>query len=116
YALVDVIERLFAANGVRTELQTAIFDLDHERNVVDALARARTAYQWAPGIYAEDAFAWGLYRNGRCAAARAHSIGALRLGTRDALLLFHRGMIERCLGSPSARSWFRRALAINPHF
>jgi hypothetical protein len=25
-------------------------------------------------------------------------------------------MIERCLGDVSARSWFRRALAINPHF
>jgi tetratricopeptide (TPR) repeat protein len=116
YALVGAIERLFAANGVRTELQTALFDLDHRRNVADALARARTAYTSAPGIYAEDALAWGLFRVGRCTEARAHSARALRLGTRDALLVFHRAMIERCLGAPSARSWFRRALAINPHF
>jgi len=116
YALVGVIEKLFAANGVRTELQTAVFDLDHDRNVADALARARTAYESAPSIYAEDALAWGLYRNGRCQQARTHSARALQLGTRDALLVFHRAMIERCLGSASARSWFRRALAINPHF
>jgi tetratricopeptide (TPR) repeat protein len=116
YALVGAIEKLYAANGVRTELQTAIFDLDHNRNVVDALARARTAYASAPSIYAEDALAWGLFRNGRCHEAHAHSTRALRLGTRDALLFFHRAMIERCLGSPSARTWFRRALAINPHF
>ena len=116
YALVGAIEKLFAANGVRTELQTAVFDLDHDRNVADALARARTAYESAPSIYAEDALAWGLYRTGRCEEARTHSVRALRLGTRDALLVFHRAMIERCLGSPSARSWFRRALAINPHF
>ncbi len=116
YALVGAIEKLFAANGVRTELQTAIFDLDHDRNVVDALARARAAYQAAPSIYAEDALAWGLYRNGSCEEARRHSARAIRLGTRDALLVFHRAMIERCLGSASARSWFRRALAINPHF
>jgi tetratricopeptide (TPR) repeat protein len=115
YALVGAIERLFAANGVRTELQTAVFDLDHRRNVADALARARTAYAAAPGIYAEDALAWGLFRAGHCNQARAHSAHALRLGTRDALLVFHRAMIERCLGAPS-RSWFRRALAINPHF
>ena len=44
YALVGAIERLFAANGVRTELQTAVFDLDHNWNIADALARARTAY------------------------------------------------------------------------
>jgi tetratricopeptide (TPR) repeat protein len=116
YALVGAIERLFAANGVRTELQTAVFDLDHNRNVADALARARTAYTSAPGIYAEDALAWGLFRAGRCEQARSHSAHALRLGTRDALLVFHRAMIERCQGGASARPWFRRALAINPHF
>ena len=116
YALVGAIEKLYAVNGVRTELQTALFDLDHNTNVADALARARTAYASAPSIYAEDALAWGLFRNGRCREARTHSARALRLGTRDALLLFHRAMIEHCLGSPSARTWFRRALAINPHF
>ncbi|HET7745242.1 MAG TPA: tetratricopeptide repeat protein [Gaiellaceae bacterium] len=116
YALVAAIERLFAANGVRTELQTAVFDLDHGRNVQSALRRARIAYASAPGIYADDALAWGLYRTGRCEAARAHSIRALRLGTRDALLMFHRAMIERCLGNPSATRWFRKALATNPHF
>jgi len=116
YALVGAIERLFEANGVRTELQTAVFDLDHGRNVADALERARTAYASAPGIYAEDALAWGLFKAGRCEAAKAHSAHALRLGTRDALLIFHRAMIERCLGAASARSWFRRALALNPHF
>jgi tetratricopeptide (TPR) repeat protein len=116
YALVAAIERIFAANGVRTELQTAVFDLDHERNVPDALRRARIAYDSAPSVYAEDALAWGLFRAGRCEEARAHSVRALRLGTRDALLVFHRAMIERCLGSASARSWFARALAINPNF
>jgi tetratricopeptide (TPR) repeat protein len=116
YALVGVIERVFAANGVRTELQTALFDLDHGRYVADALGRARVAYASAPSIYAEDVLAWGLFKTGRCAEAREHSAHALRLGTRDALLVFHRAMIERCLGASSARSWFRRALAINPHF
>ena len=117
YALVGAIERLFAANGVRTELQTALFDVDHARNVRAALARARAAHAAAPGIYADDAIAWGLWRTGRCGAAREHSIRALRLGTRDALLLFHRGMIERCLGDRrAARSFLGRALAINPHF
>ncbi len=116
YALVDVIERLFKANGVRTELQTAVFDLDHNRNAADALRRARAAYRSAPGIYAEDALAWGLFRAGRCEEAGLHSAHALRLSTRDALLVFHGAMIARCLGDPSARARFGRALAINPQF
>ena len=116
YSLVAAIERLFAANGVRTELQTAVFDLDHGRNAAAALERARAAYRSAPGIYAADAVAWGLFRAGRCRQARIQSARALRLGTEDALLTFHRAMIERCLGSPSARSWFARALEINPNF
>ncbi|MDQ3890730.1 MAG: hypothetical protein M3312_09320 [Actinomycetota bacterium] len=117
YRLVDAIERLFEANGVRTELQTALFDLDHDRRVPAALARARAAYASAPGVYAEDVLAWGLARSGRCREARAHSLHALRLGTRDALLFFHRGMIERCLGHGAAGDGFlRRALALNPHF
>jgi hypothetical protein len=46
-----------------------------------------------------------------------YSKRALRLGTRDALKVFHRGMVERCLGKPTdAKMWFRRALALNPHF
>jgi tetratricopeptide (TPR) repeat protein len=117
YRLVHAIERLFEANGVRTELQTALFDLDHGHDVPAALARARAAYASAPGIYAEDALAWGLYRSGRCAEARERSVHALHLGTRDALLTFHRGMIERCLGNhAAASSLLSRALAINPNF
>jgi Flp pilus assembly protein TadD len=42
---------------------------------------------------------------------------ALRLGTQDASMFFHRGAIERCLGRHDrAETWFRRALALNPHF
>ena len=65
----------------------------------------------------DDVLAWALARNGRCGEALAHSKRSLRLGTRDAAFFFHRGMIERCLGRPAAaRSWFTRALDLNPHF
>jgi tetratricopeptide (TPR) repeat protein len=117
YGAVAAIEQLFQANGVRTELETALFDLDHGRGLSDALARARTAYEMRKSIEAEDVLGWALYENGRCAEARTHSVRALRLGTRDALKLFHRGMIERCLGRrAAAESFLARALATNPHF
>ena len=83
--------------------------------VVDA-PDADEAHGFLVAGFAEDTLAWGLFRTGRCEEARLHSAHALRLGTRDALLFFHRGMIERCLRSTSARAWFERALATNPHF
>lgn len=117
YGLVSAIERVQAANGVRTELQTALFDLDHGRRVREALAHARIAHDRAPSVDAHDVLAWALSRNGRCADALPHSVQALRLGTRDALKFFHRGMIERCLGhTAGARRWFRLALSTNPSF
>jgi tetratricopeptide (TPR) repeat protein len=117
FGAVAAIQRLLAANGVRTELETALFDLDHGRDFPDALARARRAYSERKSIEGDDVLAWALYRNGLCAEARGHSVRALRLGTRDALKIFHRAMIERCLGHEDAgRAYLRRALAINPHF
>jgi tetratricopeptide (TPR) repeat protein len=117
YLLIPVIERVQAANGVRTDLQTALFDLDHGRALPDALSRARQAHERSPSIEADDVLAWGLARNARCEEALTYSVHALRFGTHDALKFFHRGMIERCLGHGRlAKAWFRRALALNRHF
>jgi tetratricopeptide (TPR) repeat protein len=114
YRLIGAIERLLAANGVRTDLETALFDADHGRA---SLALARRAERMRPSIDGADVLAWTLERHGRCAEALGWSRRALRLGTRDALKFFHRGMIERCLGrDAAARGWFRRALALNPRF
>jgi tetratricopeptide (TPR) repeat protein len=116
YGLVGAIERLLVANGVRTDLETALFDVDHGVRLGRSLELARAAQRARPSIEGDDVLAWALARNGRCDEALVHSKRALRLGTRDALKYFHRGMIERCLASPSARDWFGRALRLNPHF
>ena len=109
YALIGVIERLLVANGVKTDLETALFDVDHGIRLPAALALARTARAERPSIDGDDVLAWALYRNGRCGEALGHSKQALRLGTRDALKLFHRGMIERCLGDREASRTTLRA-------
>jgi tetratricopeptide (TPR) repeat protein len=117
YRLVAALESVLESNGVDTDLQTALFDLDRGVDNERALARARDAYAAAPGVAAADAVAWGLARTGRCTQARRWSLRALSLGTADGLFLFHRGMIERCLGGEEAgKPWFRRALAANPTF
>ena len=117
YALIGAIRRLLRANRVKTDLETALFDVDHAIQLPQALLLARAARADRPSIDGDDVLAWALARNGRCTEALPYSERALRLGTRDATKLFHRGMVERCLGHPeAAKKWFRRALALNPHF
>ncbi len=117
YALIGAIERLLRANGVKTDLETALFDVDHGVRLRRALALARAARADRPSIDGDDVLSWALMRNGRCGEAFSYSTRALRLGTQDASKFFHRGMIERCLGRPAAaRAWFREALALNPRF
>jgi len=117
YALIGAIRRLLEANGVKTDLEIALFQADHGIDLRGALRRARLAQRDRPSIDGNDVLAWVLYRNGRCDEALPYSTRALRLGTQDAVKFFHRGMIERCLGHQIAsRSWLRQALDLSPRF
>jgi hypothetical protein len=115
--LIGVIRCLLAANGVKTDLETALFDVDHGVDLHGSLALARSAEAERPSIDGDDVLAWALARTGHCGEALTWSQKALRLGTQDALKFFHRASIEACLGARgAARSWARRALALNQHF
>jgi tetratricopeptide (TPR) repeat protein len=79
------------------------------------LARAELAVRG--DIYTEDALGWALYANGQLAEAEQHAERALRLGTRDAQLLYHLGAIRLGLGkSAEARALLDQALRQNPRF
>jgi Flp pilus assembly protein TadD len=68
-------------------------------------------------IYAYDVLAWSLYKNSKFAEAREAVSQALKLGTQDAKLHYHAGMIYQRVGEKEkAREHLRRALSINPHF
>lgn len=117
YALIGVIEKLLAANGVRNDLDIALFDVDHGLRLRHALQLARRGYAERPSILGDDVLAWALARNGECRAALPYSERALRLGTKDPLKLFHRGWIAACLGDRNlAAGFYGRALALNPRF
>lgn len=116
YERARVFAHRLAASGVRTMLASASLDVDRGLRLRSALERARLAHREAPNVETEDLLAWALARNGRCGDARIYSDRSLALGTRDATILFHRGMIERCLGNPDARRWFGEALAVDPAF
>jgi tetratricopeptide (TPR) repeat protein len=117
YGLISVIERVLAANGVRNDLDIALFDVDHGRDLAHAVELARRGHAERPSIVGDDVLGWALARAGRCDEALRWSQRSLRLGTKDATKLFHRGYIAACLGrGAAARAYYRRALALNPHF
>jgi len=116
YAVVAAQRALIRANGGRVDLEAALFAADHG-DPVAALELAQREHAVRESIHTDDALAWALYHNDRLPEALVRSERSLRLGTRDATLHFHRGMIEAALGrTEQARVSLRTALELNPHF
>jgi tetratricopeptide (TPR) repeat protein len=117
YATVDVIAKLSSLERRLYDRQLALFYLDHDRDLAAALEIARAAEVSRPDIYSEDTLAWALYKNGRFSEARAASDRARKLGTQDARLLYHAGLISLALGERDrGRSELTAALARSPAF
>jgi tetratricopeptide (TPR) repeat protein len=117
HATVEVIDRLLRANGVRVDLESAVYRADRGVTPAETVALARKARADRPSIYGDDALGWALARAGRCEEALPFLERSLRLGTQDPLLYFHRGYAEGCAGDRAAmRDWYGKALDVNPEF
>ena len=117
YDLVRAIQQLNASAGMNVDMEMALFNADHGADPVQALQQARSAYAERPSIYGADILAWTLYHTGNYAEAKQYSQEALRLGTRDAMLHYHAGMIAYALKDLAAAcEHLQQALAINPNF
>ncbi|QIK64933.1 tetratricopeptide repeat protein [Nocardioides sp. HDW12B] len=114
FSVIRTTTRLFDASGVNTDLETAIFEADHG-SPARALRMARAEWSARQSIHVADALAWALHVNGRDAKALELSRRATRLGTQEARLWMHRGLIEAALGrAAEARRHLRRGLAADP--
>jgi tetratricopeptide (TPR) repeat protein len=115
-ALVRAEQRLLAAAGVNTDVDLALFEADHG-SPRRAVKLARAAWAAAPSVRSADALGWALTRSGDPRGGARWARRALRLGSRDAMFLYHAGMAARAAGErPAARRWLTRALASNPRF
>lgn len=116
YDLIRAIERIGNAQGMNDRL-ISLFYADHGVEADDAIAIARRDLARRDDIYAEDTLAWTLAAAGRWQEARIHSARAVRLGTEDARLQFHAGIIAlHCSQSAEASKRLKMALAFNPDF
>ena len=116
FALVDAERRLLAAGGVNSDVEIALFEADHgDRR--RAVALARKAWDAAPSVRSADAVGWSETRSGRARVGLRWARRALKLGTRDPLILTRAGLSARAAGRDrEARRYLRRALEANPRF
>lgn len=93
------------------------FWADHDRNLDEALALARRAREARRDIHTCDALAWTLFKRGHIEEARAAIDEATRLGTRDARILYHAGLIYNQSGDRrKAAQYLKLALETNASF
>jgi len=117
YDLVEYIGRLNAINKVIYNRELAYFYADHDMKLEQALDLAKKELEVRKDVYAYDVLAWALLKNGSPREALAAITEALKLGTRDARLFFHAGMIHHELGdAEQTRHYLGLALVTNPHF
>jgi len=117
YDLVDVEDQLLRAANVDSDVEIAQFDVDHGRNVATVLQQAQQGAERRPSVKGYDVLAWTLYKTGDVTGAQSAMKQALKLGTKDPLMLFHAGMITYAAGDHSAaRGYLESAVTINPHF
>jgi tetratricopeptide (TPR) repeat protein len=117
FELVEQIARLGTAGGSVYNRQLGLFYADHDLKREEAYGLAKREYEVRRDIYGADALAWTALKAGRLAEAQAAITDALRLGTEDARLYYHSGMIALAAGNKTkAQADIDRALKLNPQF
>jgi len=95
----------------------SLFLLDHNHRVADVLRKAEEELAIRQDVYGWDLLGWALHKVGRDGEAADAMTRALSQGTRDAMLFYHAGLIERALGHRvAAQARLDQANAVNPYW
>ena len=115
YALVRATQQLFAASGVDTDIELALFDADHDVDPARTYDTALAAYGRRPSVYSADTVAWAAFKAGRLDDAVRYIAEAQRIGTRDPRIAYHAGVIAQATGDlDAATRHFADAVAMEP--
>ncbi len=116
----STVERLSKSTPLYAALYNrhlVLFWADRDMKIEEAYALAKEEYETRRDIYGADAFAWAALKAGKVGEADAAIKDALRLGTEDAHLFYHAGMIARAKGDGvAAAAFLRRTLKLDKHF
>jgi tetratricopeptide (TPR) repeat protein len=116
-ALLDVIDKLSAANGEKGNRMLAMAYADENRNLGRALELAQGELATRQDVYTYDALSWVLFRNGKQDEAQEASTKAMAQHTAEPMFFYHAGVIAMAGGRiAEGEEMLRRALALNPNF
>ena len=97
--------------------ERAAFLLDQNRDLSLALSLAKEDFKLRSDLYCHDLLAWAHFKNGNLQQAKISIDCALSVGSKDARIHFHAGMIQAALGNvDEAIQSLEFALAANPYF
>lgn len=117
YDVVEATAALARTNRQIYDRQLSLFYANHDRKLDQALRLARGEASVRKDVYAYDTLAWAELKSGHVAQASTAITKAMALGTRDANLYFHAGMIALAAhDNTAAKANLRRALEISPEF
>jgi tetratricopeptide (TPR) repeat protein len=117
YDTVAFIHDLAAqqTGGAVYDREFSLFLSDHAMDPARAVSLAETELQTRKDVYGYDTYAWALHAAGRDAEALAAMRQATSLGTPDAKLLLHAGLIELANGlTAQGDAHLQQALALHP--
>jgi tetratricopeptide (TPR) repeat protein len=116
YELVEYIGLISKMNQEIYNRQMAMFYADHNMKLAEALNLVEKEIKIRKDIYGYDALAWCLYKNGKISKAVEAIQQALKMGTKDAKIFYHAGIIFWENNRAKSRKYLQKALELNPHF
>jgi len=95
----------------------ALFSATQGRDLRRGLVLAKRAFEERPDVYSKDVLAYTMFRAGQVAEAAALARELIAVGTPDARILYHAGLILKASGAAAeGGELMSRALALNPRF
>ena len=116
-ALIDVVDKLSRVRGETANRVLALIYIDEDRKLEDAARLTENELENRDDVYTFDALSWVYYAQKNYDEAAKMSAKALQFQTAEPTFYYHAGKIAEAQGrSYEAKSFFRRALELNPRF